>query len=51
MVLFGLFGIVSPISSFVELVRSFRGNREDVKEQSDDDVVIGDDQEEQTEKE
>lgn len=49
--LFGIRGMVAPIPSFIELVKSFRGNREDAKEQSGDDVVIGDNQEKQTEEE
>ncbi len=49
--LFGMHGAVSPISSFVELVKSLRGNRADAKEQSGDDVVIDDSQEERTEEE
>ena len=38
-----------PLSS--NCVKSLRGNREDAKEQSGDDVVIGDNQEKQTEEE
>lgn len=49
--LFGIRGMVAPISSFFEMVKSFRGNREDAKELSSDDVVIGDNQEKQTEEE
>lgn len=47
--LFGIHGAVAPISSFIELVKSLRGNREDEKEQFSEGVVIGDNQEEQTE--
>ena len=49
--LFGIRGIVEPIPSIIEMVKSLRGNREDAKELSSDDVVIGDNQEKQTEEE
>ncbi len=49
--LLGIRGLVAPVSSFVELVKSLRVNREDTEEESGDDGVIGDNPKEQTEEE
>lgn len=43
--LFGIHGAVAPMSSFIELVKSLRGNRVEEKEQFGKDVVIDDNQE------
>ena len=47
--IFGIPGAVAPISSFIELVKSLRGNNEDEKEQSD--VFVTDDNQEEQNKE
>lgn len=47
----GIFGAIVPISSFAELIKSLSGNGKDEKEQLGNDVVINDNQEEQTEEE
>ncbi len=49
--LFGIPGAVAPISSFFELVKSLRGNRENEKDISEENIDIEDNQEEQYEEE